>query len=475
MKQYNRILLDSTSNAVGDVIDHRFAANVAIDAVWTAPVAPPGDFTVVTGTRQVFKATFPALVAAGAGDYIIFPGVSNINFWALALRTVAALKDKNRVTFPALAAAADGDFVALTDADGLKWALALDTNGGGITNAGTIYATDCAGRQIVTNISGTLLAPSVAAVVVANLSVAFLAKFTVTDNLNGTVDFEAKTAGACAAAQKKDAAETGAGSITFSHTVTGTTATPEPTGPGWVAVPAANRVLVDISACTDAISVAAACEGPFNALGGEFTANDAAADGTMLFTNATRVGLSDGAVHNKNDTGAGTIIIATDVPGVAPGFTLAGLWTKMVSHGALSGQKLRVSIGAGSLPTGLLAATDYWLAKVSASDFKICLTRDLALAGTGIALTSLGTETQTITLDMQSNVGTVLVEYSPETDKKIDGMKWRTLQSIDLIGGSSPTAIRIPDNYYGFIRATQSVLAGPNPATMLVESFGKAL
>lgn len=100
-------------------------------------------------------------------------------------------------------------------------------------------------------------------------------------------------------------------------------ADPDPTGAIWTAVNAARKVNVDISACTDAASVAAAVELAFDALvdvTSVITTDDTAADGTMLFT-AVVAGPDMAAPQFKNadDSGAGSITGSTTTPPVSTG------------------------------------------------------------------------------------------------------------------------------------------------------------
>lgn len=70
---------------------------------------------------------------------------------------------------------------------------------------------------------------------------------------------------------------------------------------------------------------------------------------------------------------------------------------RVVAHGLRTGDgPLRVSNAGGALPTGLVAATDYWVIRTGTYTFKLASTLALALAGTGLALTTDGTGVQTI-------------------------------------------------------------------------------
>lgn len=83
-----------------------------------------------------------------------------------------------------------------------------------------------------------------------------------------------------------------------------------PTGAAYVAVAAARKVNLDISATTTAATVAAAVKTAFNALTGftdVITIDNSAADGTMLLLNLVAGNVTNPAVHNADDSGAGSI------------------------------------------------------------------------------------------------------------------------------------------------------------------------
>jgi hypothetical protein len=62
-----------------------------------------------------------------------------------------------------------------------------------------------------------------------------------------------------------------------------------------------------------------------------------------------------------------------------------------IAHGLRTGDgPVRVSTD-DTLPAGLVAGTDYWVIRVSANEFRLGASRDLAAAGTPVALTSNGT------------------------------------------------------------------------------------
>lgn len=62
----------------------------------------------------------------------------------------------------------------------------------------------------------------------------------------------------------------------------------------------------------------------------------------------------------------------------------------------LTGTRVRVANSGGALPTGLAAATDYYVIRVNDSGCKLATTYANALAGTAIDITAAGSGTQTI-------------------------------------------------------------------------------
>lgn len=67
------------------------------------------------------------------------------------------------------------------------------------------------------------------------------------------------------------------------------------------------------------------------------------------------------------------------------------------AHGYLTGLKVQVSNSGGALPTGLSAATDYFVIYIDANTFYLASSLANAQAGTRIDITGAGTGTQTVT------------------------------------------------------------------------------
>lgn len=67
------------------------------------------------------------------------------------------------------------------------------------------------------------------------------------------------------------------------------------------------------------------------------------------------------------------------------------------AHGLLTGDgPVQVSNSGGALPTGLSAATDYYIIKIDADTFYLATSRAAAYAGTNLLITSDGTGTHTL-------------------------------------------------------------------------------
>lgn len=375
-------------------------------AVMFAREADNAAKTCLSGVSQVDKLTFVQKSSCTGGDFCVVTDTAGAA-WAFAIRTVANAKDKNRVTFPAKLAATEGDFIQLTDAAGGKWALALDVDGGGVTNAGPIYA---ASTAIVVDISGCTDAPSVALAVVTALTGAFTTAFAVTNNLDGTVDFEANSNGPCAAAVPKNASEAGAGSISFTNTVTGATETPEPTSPIWTAIAAGKKTVVDISGQTTDANVCTTVRAAFAGLSGigTYITVGAATGAYFECTHVYRKPVTVPAGYIATGAGSFTsFTISQTTLGVQTAIdptNTTGETLTISSHGFSTGAYVALSINSGSLPTGW-SATNYYLIAVDANTVAFASSRANAEAGTKITISDYGDPGKTISVTPNAPYG----------------------------------------------------------------------
>ena len=364
----------------------------------------------------------------------------------------------------------DGDFIQITDAIGGKWAIALDTDGSGVANTGPIYV---ASTPIVVDISGAVLAPSVALAVFNALTAPFLAKFTVTNNLNGTLTIAAKTYAVCSAVELKDAAETGAGSITNTHSITGAVQTAEPTGALWVAATAARRAMCDISACTTATDVANAFETTLAGLTGisllMTVGSSSVAD--IPITHIVRGVIATPTPKNAVDTGVGTITAANTVTGINSAINVTTNVVTKTAHGLVTGQSVAATT-TGTLPDPL-TTTDYFVTRLTVDTFSLATTRGLALAGTAVNLTDQGSNGNTSTFTANANAGSLLIEYCPDVDLPTSESTWYTYATLNLASASNPTLTAVVDNAHMWVRTNLSQTAG-TLATRKTTVFGKA-
>ncbi len=244
-------------------------------------------------------------------------------------------------------------------------------------------------------------------------------------------------------------------------------------GPRWAAIPAARKAISDISAVVGADAVAALAVAALNVLAGfSFTLTDNA-DGTVDFVANARGPLPAFESFVADESGAGSTTFVETVAGEPSAFSITANTVSKVGHGYQTGQCVRVVISAGALPTPLLAATDYFVIRVDADTFKLATSMANALAGSEIDFTDAGTVSETVTAIMQANVGSLIIEYT--TDRGVTpSSTWIALETIDLVGGSSPVKTRVPVNYYDNLRARLTMTKGAL-SNVKVVSFGKEL
>jgi hypothetical protein len=142
-------------------------------------------------------------------------------------------------------------------------------------------------------------------------------------------------------------------------------------------------------------------------------------------------------------------------------FTFTGeaddnLLTK-VAHGLLTGDgPVRVANSGGALPTGLAAATDYYVIKADADTFSLATTRENAWAGTAIDLTGDGSGTQTLS-DTSSTKRVVQIASGIDTDSDEAG-----------------TNTLLPSTWYTLTLDTDAVLSAGEEFVLLATEDGTA-
>ena len=105
-----------------------------------------------------------------------------------------------------------------------------------------------------------------------------------------------------------------------------------------------------------------------------------------------------GLVNTWQSTLQNNVNLGVNIPDPSSTFTAAvgGLCTRN-DHGWQTRQRVRV-FSTGALPSGLELDTDYHLIRLDNNTFRLALTAENAIAGTGINLTTTGTGTLTISI-----------------------------------------------------------------------------
>lgn len=151
----------------------------------------------------------------------------------------------------------------------------------------------------------------------------------------------------------------------------------------------------------------------------------------------------------------GIQIAATVTTPSAGAFTaenVANLFTK-ATHGFKTGLKVRVSNSGGALPTGLSAATDYFVIYVSASTFKLASSLVNANAGTAIDISDDGTGTQTIT-------PTALAGCNVKIQGSLDNSVWCDIGSATNITATANIFLEKVDPCFDYVRTVYTLTAG---------------
>jgi hypothetical protein len=128
---------------------------------------------------------------------------------------------------------------------------------------------------------------------------------------------------------------------------------------------------------------------------------------------------SDATLTCANGGGANQAAVAVTplVGNIASAFNVTDDTITKAAHGLVNGQNVGVTIGGGSLPTGL--TTPMYAIVVDSSTIKLATSQALALAGTAVDITDQGTTTQTVTLTPAAFAGAIKLQRTcgPESDE----------------------------------------------------------
>jgi hypothetical protein len=231
-------------------------------------------------------------------------------------------------------------------------------------------------------------------------------------------------------------------------------------------VPQANIVLsggVDRVDAT-AIQIAAAFEVALDNLASvPFSTNDTAADGTMIITN-TKFGVAGSAVYNADESGAGTISVASTNIGVNSAVNVTANTITITAHGLETGLKLQAST-TGTLPAGLSISTDYFVIKIDDNTIKLASSLAYALAGTAIDITNQGADGSTNTLTATS------ISASAQLQKSNDGVNWVSEGSAVTLTTPGSSFIANTNCSYRYIRFALTVAGGVVALEALLNGF----
>ena len=147
-------------------------------------------------------------------------------------------------------------------------------------------------------------------------------------------------------------------------------------------------------------------------------------------------------------------VLTVDAP--AAGTFTADASTDVMSksaHGFKTGLKVQVSNSGGALPSGLSAATDYFVIYVAAGTFKLATSSANAIAGTAIDITTNGTGTQTVT-------PTAIAGASMKLQGSQDNSNWFDLGVSSNITATANILLEKVDPSLRYIRAYYTMTAG---------------
>lgn len=449
MKQFNlkTLLKDPVSySQASESVDMSQADMYGAYASWT--VTTPAAVNFSAGAAEVQTLTFAAKASTGSGDYVVVEDTLGNKYAAAASNTGIA----QVTTLTAVADVGgnlDGRYFILHDTDG--------TVGFYIGSTVPVQIFEIVDRTVnITSINEDDTATEVATALATAI--------------HADSKFNASSVGAVVTITNVDLelvpeAIHGNSGFTFATTTFGSILDAEPTGAIWLAVPEANKVQVDLRAVSTAAAVAAAFEVGLNSISGftaAITSNDTAADGTMTLTQVNLGSVTNAVVKNASDAGAGSISAAETSAGVNDDVNASTDVITEAAHGLITGDLGRLTT-TGVLPTGLAAATDYFVIKIDDNNFKLASSLPNALAGTAVNITADGSGVHTFTATALSGASIKLQSYN--------GLSWvdvaTSSNNITTTGSATWTGTSYP---YGALRAYVTIAAGRVNVSMKVST-----
>ena len=405
---------NSGGQDIGPYNGYSYQVNIT-DAVVAADAV-----TAITGTAEVTTLTFPAKAAAAVGDYIAISDIDG-DLWGIWLQKdptgTAAVQT---LTFPDEATADSGDYAVVKDTTGASWAASLQKLDIKTFTFPAVAAAGDGDYFVAYDTAGDGWAIALSkGEVKAVTTLTFPANAAASDGDFFVVYDEA--------------------GLEWAVSLDTSGSSPEPTSAVWTAVNAARKTHLDISATTDAASVAAAVELAFDALGSvTIVTDDTAADGTMTFTRADWGPVTATVVSDSTGAGAGSVSAAETTTGVALTTPTGAIWA-----GLAGANKDVLSISTLTDAASVAAAVEVAFDALSSG----IVTDDSAADGTmTFTQAAIGAVSDGVVKDDDdAGAGTITVANT-QTGREPTGAVWAAIDAankiqVDITGASTAAGV----------------------------------
>jgi hypothetical protein len=215
--------------------------------------------------------------------------------------------------------------------------------------------------------------------------------------------------------------------------------TTSPTGAIWTSIAAGKKGVVDISAATDANSVAVAARAVLVALTGitDVLTVGSVDTANIAITHTVRMNVANPVPKSTDDAGAGSITVAQSTAGVASTVNVTDNTITIASHGFTNGLKGQLTT-TGTLPAGVTTSTDYFVIVVDANTISLADSLAHALAGTALDLTNQGATGNTHTFTPTAVAGGVV--HAEASNDKVNWFDVTTAAGFNIAGTANVTA-----------------------------------
>lgn len=165
-------------------------------------------------------------------------------------------------------------------------------------------------------------------------------------------------------------------------------------------------------------------------------------------TSAINLGLATraGIILNVTNATPSAVVVASTAFNTSTGIVTA------TAHGLQTGLKGQWSTSI-TLPTGLLAVTDYFIIVIDANSFKLASSLVNALAGTALTISAQGAGNDTFT-------PTTLAGASYTLQCSNDAVSWGTYNTAVTINGTEIDVIKLTTPEFQWFRLSYTLTAG---------------